>query len=98
MTDRDDNLTAVVNIRVTAEERGAVAEQAEIAGLTVSAYCRRLIRGRVVSAKADTTVIRELRKLGGLLKLVHVESCGVYSAATAAALADLRSAINRIAR
>jgi hypothetical protein len=93
-----NNLTAVVNIRLTAGERAAVAENADTAGLTVSAYCRRLILGRTVHAHVNTAVIRELRRLGGLLKAIHVQSNGAYSATTAAALNDLRDAIGRVAR
>jgi hypothetical protein len=93
-----NNLTAVLNVRLTAGERAAVAENAETAGLTISAYCRRLIFGRTVHAHTDTAVIREMRRLGGLLKAVHTESGGAYSASTAAALADLREAIGRIAQ
>ena len=98
MTNERNNLTAVVNIRLTAGERAAVAENAETAGLTVSAYCRRLILGRTVHAHVNTAVIRELRRLGGLLKAVRVQSDGAYSASSAAALDDLRNAIGRVAR
>ncbi len=98
MSIKRKNLTAVVNIRLTAGERTAVAENAETAGLTVSAYCRRLILGRTVHAHTDSTVIRELRRVGGLLKAVHTESGGIYSAATAAALSEVRNAIRRVAQ
>ena len=93
-----NNLTAIVNIRLTTGERAAVVENADTAGLTVSAYCRRPILGRTMHAHVNTAVIRELRRLGGLLKAVHVQSNGAYSAATAAALNDLRDAIGRVAR
>ena len=98
MKSERNNLTAVVNIRLTAGERAAVSKNAETAGLTVSAYCRRLIFGRTVHAHTDSAVIRELRRVGGLLKAVHTESGGVYSAATATALTELRHAIGRVAR
>ena len=98
MKSERNNLTAVVNIRLTLGERAAVAENAETAGLTVSAYCRRLILGRTVHAHVNTAVIRELRRLGGLLQAVHTESGGVCSTATAAALSELRHAIGRVSR
>ena len=98
MASNRKKLTAVVNIRLTAGERAAVAENAETAGLTVSDYCRRLIFGRTVHAHTDSAAIRELRRVGGLLKAVHTESGGVYSAATATALTELRHAIRRVAR
>ena len=90
-------LAAVLNIRTTAAERAEVVEQAGLAGLTVSAYCRRLVLGRVVAARVDLTVAAELRRLGGLLKHVHAESGGAYSQATADALAAVRAAIERVA-
>ena len=48
-------------------------------------------------SRTDATAIRELRRLGGLLKKVHVDSGGAYSRETAAALAALRAAIARLA-
>ena len=88
---------AVLNIHVATTERAAVLEQARACGLTVSAYCRSLILGRVVTSRTDLTTVNELRRLGGLLKHIHNESRGAYSADTAAALADVRAAIRRIA-
>ena len=43
--------------------------------------------------RTDATTIRELRRLGGLLKMVHVDSGGAYSRETAAALDALHAAI-----
>lgn len=88
---------AVLNIHVATNERAAVLEQARACGLTLSSYCRSLILGRVVTSRTDLVTVNELRRLGGLLKLVHTESRGAYSAATAAALNDVRAAIKRIA-
>ena len=88
---------AVLNIHITSTERKAVLDQARACGLTVSSYCRSLITGRVVTSRTDLTTVNELRRLGGLLKHIHNESRGVYSADTAAALADVRRAISRIA-
>jgi len=45
----------------------------------------------------DATAIRELRRLGGLVKKVHVDSGGAYSKETASALVALRAAIDRLA-
>ena len=88
---------AVLNIHVATTERKAVLEQARACGLTVSSYCRSLILGRVVTSRTDLATVNELRRLGGLLKHIHNESRGAYSSATAAALADVRRAISRIA-
>lgn len=64
---------AVINIRLTPEERTFLAEQARLAGLTLSAYGRRRLLGHVVMAQADRAAIAELRRLGGLLKHIALE-------------------------
>ena len=90
-------LDSVVNVRVTRAEKDELREAAAVAGLTLSAYCRHRMLGRAVVANTDLAVIRELRRLGGLLKRVHVESEGAYSEATATALRTLHGAIGKLA-
>ena len=53
--------------------------------------------GRPLVTRIDDKAIRELKRLGGLLKKVHLDSHGAYRAETAAAIADLRAAIARLA-
>ena len=61
-------------LRLTAEEDGRLSRQAATAGISVSEYMRRLFfGGRPLVAKTDDQTIRELRRLGGLLKH-HFES------------------------
>ena len=67
------------------------------AGLPVSELVRLRALGRPVVSRTDATTIRELRRLGGLLKVVHLESGGAYSEQTGAALGELRAAIARVA-
>ena len=56
-------------LRLTAEEDGRLSRQAATAGISVSEYMRRLFfGGRPLVAKTDGQTIRELRRLGGLLK------------------------------
>jgi hypothetical protein len=55
--------------RLTAEEDARIEKQAASAGISVSEYMRRLFfGGRPIVAKTDEQAIRELRRLGGLLK------------------------------
>ena len=55
--------------RLTAEEDKRITRQAETAGISVSEYMRRLFfGGRPIIARTDDQAIRELRRLGGLLK------------------------------
>lgn len=91
-----ENLESVVNVRLTAAEKASLQENAEMASLSVSELVRRRALGRPVLAKADQVVIRELRRLGGLMKFVHVESNGAYSDQTAAALRALGAYIERL--
>jgi hypothetical protein len=93
---RPEPLDARCNVRLTADELAEVREAAGLAGLSLSEYLRRRALGRVVIAHADLAVVRELRRVGGLLKLIHTESGGAYSEATAAALADVVAAIRTI--
>jgi len=90
-------LDSVIRVRVTAADRAHICKQAEAACLTVSEYIRRCATERVILSRTDDVMIRELRRIGGLLKHVHIESGGAYSADTAAGLDSVRSAIDRIA-
>jgi len=86
-------LTRRLDVRVSPAEKVELRSIAEVAGLSVAELVRRRALGRPVVARTDATTIRELRRLGGLLKKVHVDSGGAYSAATADALAELTRAI-----
>lgn len=56
-------------IRLTDYEELRLKEQAAVAGLSVSAYMRRLFSGSgPILARTDLRMIRELLRLGGLLK------------------------------
>jgi len=89
-------LDAVVNVRLTRVEKERLKEDAGLAGLTMSQLVRRRYFGRPIIANADRATIRELRRLGGLLKHVHNEREGAYSRETAAALAALREYIKQL--
>ena len=59
----------LLTLRVTAEEKTRLMEQAEIAGLPLSEYMRRrFFGGRPLVAHADLSTVAELRRIGGLLK------------------------------
>ena len=89
-------LDAVVNVRLTSTEKARLLEDAAIAGLTISALSRRRMLGRRVVANIDAAMIRELRRLGGLLKHLHVESAGAYSEQTSEVLRTVKAAIERL--
>jgi hypothetical protein len=92
----DEQLTALVRLRLKPSEKQRIRDDADLAGLTISEFMRRRSLGRPIMPAADLAVVRELRRLGGLLKHVHVESGGAYSERTAAAIDDLRRCVDRI--
>ena len=59
----------LVTLRVTQEEKNWLAERVAIIGISLSAYARnRLFGGRPILPRADEWAIRELRRMGGLIK------------------------------
>ncbi|MEI8294983.1 MAG: MobB mobilization protein [Alphaproteobacteria bacterium] len=92
----DEPLSAVVNIRLTEAEKAQLQEDADLASLSVSALVRRRYFGRPIIANTDAIVLKELRRLGGLLKHIHNETNGVYSKETSGALVALTAYIERL--
>jgi uncharacterized protein (DUF1778 family) len=97
-TNGPERLDAVVNVRLTTAEKSRLKDDADLAGLSVSEFVRRRSFGRAIIAQADAVTIKELRRLGGLVKHLHNETGGVYSRETAAALVALRAYIEQLAR
>ena len=91
-----EQLDAMLNVRLTAAEKAMLQEDADLAGLTMSELVRRRYFGRPIIANADEVMIRELRRIGGLLKHVHNESGGAYSESTAHAVHDINLYINKL--
>ncbi len=94
----DEPLDAIVNVRLTSEEKERLRDDADMAGLSMSALIRARYFGRPVVAHADQVLIKELRRVGGLLKHVHNESGGAYAAETSAAIFLVNEAVKKIAR
>jgi len=90
-------LTARLDVRVAPAEKEQLAVIARDAGLAVAELVRLRALGRPVVSRTDATTIRELRRLGGLIKLVHKESDGAYRQQTSELLSMLRAAIGKLA-
>ena len=90
-------LTKRLDVRVAPVEKEQLRRIAADAGIAVAELVRARALDRPVVSRTDATTIRELRRLGGLLKKVHVDSGGAYSKETGSALAALRAAIDRLA-
>lgn len=89
-------LDAVVNVRLTPDEKADLVRQAADAGLSVSELVRRRALGRRVDTALDRATLNELRRLGGLFKQAFAS--GMDKAQTGAALQAVREAIERLAR
>ena len=90
-------------LRLSAEENERLARQADVAGISVSEYIRRLcFGGRPITSRTDSQTIRELRRLGGLLKhnFETVRETGGQQALPKmeAALEAVQQAIERLSR
>ncbi|MYM21471.1 MobB mobilization protein [Duganella sp. FT135W] len=92
----DEILDAVINVRLTKTEKARLIEDADLAALSMSELVRRRYFGRPILANADQAMIRELRRLGGLLKYLHNETGGVLHRDTAGVLAALKAYIERL--
>jgi hypothetical protein len=92
----DAGLTARLDVRMAPGEKERIRRLAWVAGIPVAELVRCRALGQPVVCRTDATTIRELRRLGGLLKKVHTDSGGAYSHDTAAALRDLHTAIRRL--
>ncbi len=92
------NLDAVINVRPTASEKLRLKDDADIASVSMSELVRRRYFGRPLLANADAVMLKELRRLGGLMKHVHNESQGAYSVDTARALGALTDYIQQLSR
>ena len=90
-------LTARLDVRVAPVEKEQLAVIARDAGLAVAELVRLRALGRPVVSRTDATTVRELRRIGGLLKMVHVESGGAYRQQTAELLTMLRTAVGKLA-
>ena len=95
---RPANLDAVINVRLTAAEKVRLQEDADIASVSMRELVRRRYFGRPLLAKADDVMLKELRRLGGLLKHVHNDSRSAYSADTARALGAVTGYLQQLSR
>lgn len=100
-------LDDAIKVRLTSLEKAALKEEADLAGLTMSELVRRRYFGRPIIASADAVMVKELRRLGGLLKHIHNdtvlnhlhdENGSANGQLTAATLAEIKRFIESINR
>jgi hypothetical protein len=86
----------VIGVRFTREERQFINGEADICGVSLSSLIRSRSLGKRVAAKSDLRVLAELRRLGGLLKHIHNETKGAYSALTSDCLREIAAYIRNL--
>ena len=79
-------LTERVTLRLAADEKDRLKSDADLAGISVSEVVRRHYFGRPIIANADLVMVKEMRRMGGLMKHLHNESDGTYRMETAEAI------------
>lgn len=87
-----------LNLRCPLNEELQIREDASLAGISISEMVRTRYFGRPIIANADKVMIKELRRLGGLLKSIHLESNGAYSKQTANMLAQVSNYITVLSK
>jgi hypothetical protein len=90
-------LTERLDVRVAPAEKEQLRKIADAAGLRVAELVRARALGRPVVSRTDATMLRELRRLGRLVKWLHLKSGGAYDRETAEAFAALSAALRRVA-
>jgi hypothetical protein len=63
-----------ITIRLTQTEKNQLIEEADLAGLTTAELIRRRYFGKPIITATDRATIRELRRIGGLLKHIFNQS------------------------
>ncbi|MHA6848130.1 plasmid mobilization protein [Ralstonia syzygii] len=91
-------LTEKIAVRLTPDEKARLRDDADLAGLSVSELVRRRYFGRPIVASTDMVMVRELRRMGGLLKHIHNTTDGVYSRETAQALVEIAAQIKALSQ
>lgn len=69
-TERRGKYPCSIRTKVSIDDFGKIKASAEIAGMSMCAYARHRISGAHITAKYDLKVLNELRRIGGLLKML----------------------------
>ncbi|MCP5197913.1 MAG: hypothetical protein H6974_14180 [Gammaproteobacteria bacterium] len=89
-------LNAVINMRVTRQEKMRLRREAQVAGLTISALGRRRCCGYRVDREVNWVIIEHLRRVGLETQRLDAETQGNYRARTDAILHAVEQAIHSL--
>lgn len=92
-----ENHSERVGVRLTPSEHARLTEQADINGVTLSAWVRGKVVGSTLRSRVDSKAISELRRQGGLLKHLVLESTRVDRKQVAELLRTIEKTILDIA-
>lgn len=91
-------LNEALRLRLTGREKARLKSDADLAGLNLSELVRRRYFGRPIVAHADAIVIKELRRLAGVLKQWPIESRQIYSQEIVDTLVEVKRYLERLSR
>jgi hypothetical protein len=97
MLNTKEPLDRRVTIRLSQSEKDSLAEDANLAGLTISELIRRRYFGKPIITATDRATIRELRRIGGLLKHIFSQTDRTADNELLITLNELKDCIKRIA-
>lgn len=81
-----DDFDASLNIRLHSLEKQKVADDAQVAGMSMSDVVRYRLNGTPIVSSLNYEMINSVRKAVGYIKHLHNESNGMYSDDTRAAI------------
>ncbi len=94
----NEELGARLALRLPDREKELIRDEASLAGLGMSELVRARYFGRPIMASVDLNMIKQLRKVTGLLKHIHTSSDGAYSEQTANMLSEVKAFLVQIQR
>lgn len=83
-TPKNPKYPHITRTRLSADQLAQAQADAQTCGKSLAAYIRDRITGKRIKARTDDAMLRELRRIGGLIKHVH-------------APAEIASALDRLA-
>lgn len=86
------------SIRCYEDEKEIIKEKARLSGLSVGAFMLRCALKRRITAKIDTELVMELRRLGGLQKHLFNEGKGIGSKEYSEVLQAITKALLKIGK
>jgi len=93
-----EELDSRLTLRLSDREKEMIRDEADLAGLSMSELVRSRYFGRPIMASVDLNMIKQLKKITGLLKHIHTSSGGAYSEQTASTLTEVKMFLVQIQR